>query len=510
MKQRKNKSMLMTVVLTLALVFTMMPAMAWADETTAPAQDTNEYYQLAAELTDGSYLITVYDNDDIYGLKGPSVNTDQTPVTESQVLTTDGTIVINPDPLCVWNYTSNNKMFRNKQSGGSLYFSSQGMKYQEQGYRGLQYDEGYLRLYAHSTDGTTSGSDIYATFADGSFGTVVDKESEAATIFLLKRTYHVQYDLNGGSGPAAPAFSDENDQVALPRAPEPESYLLLFDGWTDGKETYDAGEVVTVSENTIFTAKYKEDPDPESTLNKAKEKAAAEVGKYTTDEELNNYNEIQRTIVKTLAEDCLSEIQKATSIPQVNNLVSAFEDNKDNVPTKRFQENVTDLIKSGIEGMLADYKPEQQKELLAKLDQYIASVMAAKTKTEVEEVSENFLSAVKEIPTAAAIDEQIKKVQATAVIIKKAKAQKKKKVTVTWAANAAAFDGYQIQYKIKGKKYKKWKKVSVASPTAAKKVVKKLKKGKKYQFKVRGYKTINGTKVWGKFSKTKTTKKIKK
>ncbi len=78
----------------------------------------------------------------------------------------------------------------------------------------------------------------------------------------------------------------------------------------------------------------------------------------------------------------------------------------------------------------------------------------------------------------------------------------KKKATVTWKRTKGA-SGYQVQFKIKGAKQfrnlkKATKKTSVKS--------KKLKKGKKYQFRVRTYKTIAGHKYYGKWTTVKTRK----
>lgn len=54
---------------------------------------------------------------------------------------------------------------------------------------------------------------------------------------------------------------------------------------------------------------------------------------------------------------------------------------------------------------------------------------------------------------------------------------------------------------------------SVKYLTAGKKkikvTVKKLKKGKKYQFRVRSYVKVDGQKYYGKWSKVKTSKKVK-
>ena len=83
----------------------------------------------------------------------------------------------------------------------------------------------------------------------------------------------------------------------------------------------------------------------------------------------------------------------------------------------------------------------------------------------------------------------------------KAKASKQKFI-VSWKKNADA-EGYDVQYKLSSaKKFsslkKGVKKTSVKS--------KKLKKNKKYVFRVRTYKTIRGQKVYGKWVKTKAVK----
>ena len=81
---------------------------------------------------------------------------------------------------------------------------------------------------------------------------------------------------------------------------------------------------------------------------------------------------------------------------------------------------------------------------------------------------------------------------------------KKLKATAKWQ-EAEGVTGYEVSFKLKSaKKYKVLKKTS-----ALKAVSKKLKKGKKYQFKVRAYTTINGVDVYGPESAVKTIK-IKK
>ena len=78
---------------------------------------------------------------------------------------------------------------------------------------------------------------------------------------------------------------------------------------------------------------------------------------------------------------------------------------------------------------------------------------------------------------------------------------KGKKFTVKWKKNPKA-EGYVVQYKLK--KSKKFKTLKTVTGTKA--VSKKLKKGKKYQFRVATYKTVNGEKIYGKWTNVKTVK----
>ena len=82
----------------------------------------------------------------------------------------------------------------------------------------------------------------------------------------------------------------------------------------------------------------------------------------------------------------------------------------------------------------------------------------------------------------------------------------KRKALVVYWNKIANVSGYQIQVAT-DKKFKKNKKtVTVAKQNASKKAVKKLKAKKKYFVRVRAYKTVNGKKSYGKWSKIKTVK----
>ena len=72
----------------------------------------------------------------------------------------------------------------------------------------------------------------------------------------------------------------------------------------------------------------------------------------------------------------------------------------------------------------------------------------------------------------------------------------KRKVTVKWT-KAKGASGYQLQYRLKTKK--KW--TTLKKTVKRKRVVKKLTKGKKYQFRVRPYTKIAGKQYYGKWTK---------
>jgi hypothetical protein len=93
------------------------------------------------------------------------------------------------------------------------------------------------------------------------------------------------------------------------------------------------------------------------------------------------------------------------------------------------------------------------------------------------------------------------KIVPKAVTVKSLKAGKNK-LTLNWA-KAAGVARYQLGYKLATAK--KWKTVS-APAKATGKTVGKLKKGKKYQVRIRAYKTVNGAKYYSAWSKTRTVK----
>ena len=91
--------------------------------------------------------------------------------------------------------------------------------------------------------------------------------------------------------------------------------------------------------------------------------------------------------------------------------------------------------------------------------------------------------------------------------IKSVKNSAKKTITVKWKKVSGA-SGYVIEYAT-NKSFKKAKKVTVKKAGTVKKVIKKLKKGKRYYVRIRVYKTVSGKKYYSGWSAKKSVK-IKK
>lgn len=80
-----------------------------------------------------------------------------------------------------------------------------------------------------------------------------------------------------------------------------------------------------------------------------------------------------------------------------------------------------------------------------------------------------------------------------------------KSATISWGAVNGA-DGYRIYYST-DRDFESYKKVTVKGADSLKKTIKKLKKGKKYYFKVRAYKVVDGKKVFSTYySKLKSVR----
>ena len=157
------------------------------------------------------------------------------------------------------------------------------------------------------------------------------------------------------------------------------------------------------------------------------------------------------------------------------------------------------LTKAGKELAEANAKLEAAKKELEKARKDQESALAA-AKAEAEKAVEEAKAKV------AAAEAKLAKVQFAnkKTTIKAVKNSKKKQVKVSWKKVSGA-DGYVVQY-ASNSKLKGAKKVTVKKGTTIAKTTKRLKSGKKYNFRVRAYKTIDGKKVYAKYSGKKSVR----
>lgn len=92
-------------------------------------------------------------------------------------------------------------------------------------------------------------------------------------------------------------------------------------------------------------------------------------------------------------------------------------------------------------------------------------------------------------------------------ILKKCKAGKRK-ITVKWKKISLA-DGYQIQYAMKRNFKKKVQTITITNKKKTRKIIKKLKSGKKYFVRVRAYSKVGGSGSATVYSEWSAVKKIK-
>ena len=169
---------------------------------------------------------------------------------------------------------------------------------------------------------------------------------------------------------------------------------------------------------------------------------------------------------KETAQDALNN-KKKTAVEQINKYV------KDNLA------GIDDVDKMEIEiaalkGILAVKDAEKEDDITAEVEKFKDVVDTAVEKFEAKNLKVTGLKAT----------------------------SKKKKFTVKWTLNKKA-EAYDVQYKLSSaKKFSSLKK----GVTTRKVTSKKLKKGKKYIFRVRTVKTVGGKKIYGKWVKTKAVK----
>ena len=259
-----------------------------------------------------------------------------------------------------------------------------------------------------------------------------------------------------------------------------DSYIGQFDGIDYGIKPYYWSEFsytmpVESLEKPVYTAGYnvltlknKEDKIYEEDLTKGK-------WAYSSTWTINPTQELIQKLRSKQAE--LGESDTAARIGKVADHLEA-----------QYPEYIADKAREAIAAAKADLTDK------ALIEEALAACekLSDAQKAELADDIKTLEDAKAEIERKENEAKEIAKVQAGKISGFKAKAGKKM-VTFTWKKNTV-FAGYQLKYKVGGKS----KTVTISSAKTVKKVVKKLKKGKKVTAQIRGYKKIAGKTYYGK------------
>lgn len=359
-----------------------------------------------------------------------------------------------------------------------------------------------------------------------------------------KASYSAQYETNYVSGIQVPASDDYLEEFTNGAL---SGWMYHVNGYYPdvGVSRYypDDGDIIVFHYTDDYTqeegigtdgAGYGEDldfyppkEDPE-VLAEAKTDAKAELSEYLANKDLTQYRDEQKTELTQAAEQGNVAIDAAKSVDEVTSALADAKAALDAVKTdEQMAEEEKVLAKAKKDALAdlylykvpADYREVEAAMLSSILAEGEASINAAKTKEEVEALLAVYKDRIDELKTDAEYtreEEEARKEQegqkrkAKAAAIKKAKAAKttikvkaltKHKAKVTWK-KVSGVTGYKVYRATKkAGKYKLVKTVKKAK--TLKYINKKLKKGRKYYYKVRTYTRIDGKNYLSKWSAVK-------
>ena len=223
----------------------------------------------------------------------------------------------------------------------------------------------------------------------------------------------------------------------------------------------------------------------------------------------DNYEGDDKAAVEQAVADARQAVADAKSVDDVLKAQDAFNTATAGVYTR--EQRASEQAKKDAEAL-----EKEKADAIKAVREYVAGKLEGLTESAQDKAQIAELMAIFDIRDAADAD-SINKVKQAAfdrtdeIVVEdaenlkvkrlKAKAVKKHKIKLSWAKVREA-DGYQVQYKLKkAKKYKKLKTL-----TKNKLNSKKLKKGKKYIFRIRTYKVVEGQKIYGKWTQSRNIK----
>jgi|GEM_PF-4279282 len=284
---------------------------------------------------------------------------------------------------------------------------------------------------------------------------------------------------------------------------------LLDQAKEDVENAEDPAEVMDVLLTLI------DDLDGFETIEEVEELKEDTLAELDEEIDISSYVEADREKAAKFVSDAKAAIEAAATSDEIYDIIDQLYKDLDTLKTV---EEESDELEEARDNALL---------LLGKMQQENAGKVLAKDEINLELAILNAVIHVNSADTPAEIDRIVKeaadkvdglvqaKIKADKLAAKKAAAKKlkvkglkakskKAKFTVRWKKQKKA-SGYQLQYKLKSAKKFKNLKASLGK-NKTKFVTKKLKKGKKYVFRIRTYTKISGKKVFGKWSKTKAVK----
>ena len=258
-----------------------------------------------------------------------------------------------------------------------------------------------------------------------------------------------------------------------------------------------------LSETKEAVKKMVEEKEAEQKDEQAYGDAAAAANAELDKIDVSGYSDADKAAVQKLIEDAKKEIADAKTASAVKAAMDKF-----NEAMKAFDS--ADVIKGLIADAIAEIDKtidpaEYMKKDQAAVKQLVADAKAAlekaSTRAEITAITQKLNEDVSAYKTQAQADKEAK-AKAKKLKVKGLKIKSsKRRFKISWKKTRGA-GGYQVQYKLK--KAKKFK--TLKNLTKTKMKSKKLKKGKKYSFRVRTYTKVAGKKVYGKWTKVKSVK----
>jgi uncharacterized repeat protein (TIGR02543 family) len=321
----KKRSLILSVLLTIAMVFTMMPAMVFAEPATTGSASYLGYFKAVSDLGDGEYVITVEDAEgDVYALATPADETTGA-ITGATLVQLENGEIVDPDESVVWFVDElSSGGCEIVSNDGMLYFSSTGLKYQSLGYRPVSLD---TNNHMYGLSEKSGNPKHYLAFDETNKEFMIsanDNVDGAATVTLYKRSYSLDFVMGEAGTPIDTMYTEfvpgTGDSLTMPADPSDPNYV--FEGWfTDDAFTEPwgpmGGDSAILSTDTTLYAKW-------TYHGAAVEEAKNEAKKQINGTDLGKYKADQQAAIKNAMAAATAKVDAAGTMEEVNAALTSF------------------------------------------------------------------------------------------------------------------------------------------------------------------------------------------